>query len=193
MYSKYNVYELIEVLRFKKDMSSRYMAIQAGISPATLASIMSRRPPKIAIETLDKIASVFNVRWYELLNQNSSYADRFLMADRTPVAMTQDDIEAVGYKILGITDTMMYVEKAHERFQQRIEDAQTVVRYTADQQDMGATLNSRAIPVLGGTEEFRNSLFFVLNKLNDDGLMEAMRRILDVANDPKYCKIKETT
>lgn len=192
MYSKYNVYELIEVLRFKNDLSSRQMAIQAGVSPATLASIMTRRPPRIAIETLDKIASVYGIRWYELLNKDSSYADRFLMAGRTPVTMTADDVNAVGNRILGITDITMYVDKAHERYLQRVEDAKTIVKYASAQQD-NSEMPGRIVPVPGGTDEFRNSLFFVLNKLNDDGLMEAMRRILDVANDPKYCKNKETT
>lgn len=37
---------------------------------------------------------------------------------------------------------------------------------------------------------FRKSVNAILNRLNSDGLLEAMRRLLDLENDPAYRKEK---
>lgn len=176
MFATYTVYDIIEVLRLKNNMSSRRLAIEANVSVATLASLINRQPPTIAIETLDKISNVFGVKWYELLNKPASYENEFVLEKRVSVYMTQDDILAVGERLTGDYSFMAHVEKLH-----RLEE----------REQRATRIHKKEAPSPTGKDEFKNSLFFVLNKLNEEGLMEAMRRILDVANDPKYCKNNE--
>lgn len=177
MYEIYTVYDLIEVLRLKHDYSSRRLAIEANVSTATLASLMTRKPSTIAIDTLDKIARVFGARWYDLLNKPNSIVDEYILEKRVPVTMTADDIAEAGYKITEDHYFMEHIERIH-RLERRGAKAVAIEKNTVQTSEI---------------DRFKNSLSFVLDKLNDDGLMEAMRRILDVANDPKYCKNKESS
>lgn len=121
------------------------------------------------------------------------YAEEFALEDRVSVGMKMKDIDEVGFRLLKDTDTVMLAQKAHDRHNQRVEIAQSIATNAAIRENSEKIPNAPSTSVSPSTEGFRNSLFFVLGKLNDDGLMEAMRRILDVANDPKYCKNKETT
>lgn len=168
-----DLYDIIDAMRKKYRMSSRTLAMQAKIPATTLASMMTRRPATIDKEALVRIASVFCVEWYRLLNMTEDEASKCEDELRISTAMTAQDVEYVYNHVVKPLDCS--------------------VRYramelsNAERQCMLKPIHQRNEREHG----FRSSILFVLEKLNDDGLMEAMRRILDVANDPKYCKPKK--
>lgn len=162
-----DLYDIIDALRKKYYMSSRLLATAAEIPPTTLASIMSRRPATMDKEILDRIATVFHVSWYQLLNKSKAFAAAYENELRVPTAMSKEDVDQV-----------------YEQIVQPIIDAATF-RGTAR---LRADVTKAWCPGPARYHGFQDSIQFVLGKLNDDGLMEAMRRVLDVANDPKYCK-----
>lgn len=173
MNDTYTVLDLIEVLRLMKEMSSRQLAISANVSTATLASLINRKPATISIETLDRLANVFGARWYELLNKPASIADEYVLEKRVPVVMSRSNIAEVGYRLTGNRDFMVHVDR---------------LRHLDQREDRSSHVHRKETSSLNEQDRFKESLSFVLDKLNDDGLMEAMRRIVDVANDPKYRK-----
>ena len=181
MNETYTVYDVIEVLRLGREMSSRKLANTAGVSTATLASLMARRPITMSASTLDKIAQFFNLRWNDLLNKPATIADELLAQSRVSTHMHREDVEALSERLSsdGIINFMHLVESV--RSMPRAETSEERPRAASRRTDSASS----------GKAEFRNSIFFVLEKLNDDGLMEAMRRILDIANDPQYCKKQE--
>lgn len=185
MNESYTVYDVIEVLRLTGDMSGRKLATRAGVSTATLASLITRQPSTMSPFTLDKIARVFDLRWNELLNRPATIADELLAQSRVPTRMSKEDIEAVGKRLNpdGVINFLHLVESVRSMPRAASSEDRSEERARA--------ASKRVDSASSGKAEFRNSIFFVLEKLNDDGLMEAMRRILDIANDPQYCKKQE--
>lgn len=168
-----DLYDIIDAMRKKYHMSSRTLATQAKIPATTLASMMSRRPATIDKEALVRIASVFNVAWYRLFNMTEDAAAKYEDELRISTVMTKEDVEHVYNHLVRPLDCSaryraigLYSSENHSALN---------ARYQRNEREHG----------------FRSSILFVLDKLNDDGLMEAMRRVLDVANDPKYCKPKK--
>ena len=168
-----DLYDIIDVMRKKYRMSSRTLAMHAEIPVTTLASMMSRRPATIDKEALARIASVFGVAWYRLLNMTKDEAAKYEDELRISTKMTQEDVEQVYNHLVS---PLAFGIRFRERGMCSSENHSTL-----------NTVSQRNEREHG----FRGSILFVLDKLNDDGLMEAMRRILDVANDPKYCKPKK--
>lgn len=168
-------YDLIEALRIEAKISSKELAIRANTPVTTLASIMSRRPETLDRRTLDRIARVFGSKWDEILDLSEEQADRYAYYPkmRIPVTMTQDSVEHVYAKLVKRLD------------------------FSGSARPIGhfrPNLNTTKPPKSDARtdwDSFKSSITLVLGKLNDDGLMEAMRRILDVANDPRYCKPKK--
>lgn len=163
-----DLYDIIDAIRKKHRCSSRQLALLAKIPPTTLASMMSRRPATIDKDTLARIATVFSIKWYELLNKPASFANTHDLEMRIPTAMSPEDIQAV-----------------REKF---IDGLHFAVRFSKPERQ-GSSKHSSSVP--GHSEDnFKRGILFVLDKLNDEGLMEAMRRILDVANEPHFCMHK---
>ena len=54
-----SVYDVIEVLSAWRGFTMKEVALRAGLSYTTFASMMSRRPVKIAKRTLQSIGTVF--------------------------------------------------------------------------------------------------------------------------------------
>lgn len=167
-----DLYDIIDAMRKKYHMSSRTLAIRAGIPVTTLASMMSRRPATIDKSVLEKLASVFHVEWFRLLNLTDAKADEYADELRIPTKMEKEDVDHVYRRIVKTLDC---TERFHE-----------IGKYPSPNSGFVYQRSMRE-----KEHEFQQSIMFVLEKLNDDGLMEAMRRILDVANDPKYCKPKK--
>lgn len=168
-------YDLIEGLRKEARISSKELAIRANTPVTTLASIMSRRPETLDRRTLDRIARVFGSKWDEILDLSEEQADRYAYYAkmRIPVTMSQESVERVYAKLVKKLDFSGTVRP--------------IGRYHPNPN----TTQASKIDVHTDWDSFKSSITLVLDKLNDDGLMEAMRRILDVANDPKYCKPKK--
>ena len=173
----YKIYDLIESLRKWKGYSLREVAQKAAITYTTLASIMSRRSPTISKRTLTQIATVFEVEWYVLLNcKNESEpvlikTGRFSDEPRIETYLSEMDAKQILHRIIG-DEYMQYLTVLDELKKSTFQSKATGYEVQCDQ-----TLRL----------QFKQSIDFVLNKLNDEGLMEAMRRVLDIAQDPKFC------
>lgn len=168
----FDVYDLIEVTRHERKISSRQLAIDAKIAPTTLASLISRRPDTIKIDDLSKIAKVFEMTWCELLNKPESFAEKYALETRVPVSMTKEDIIAVSTKLGNkySFDSGLYREDK-------------IVS-----NPIGAPRRKRAVDIPESNSEFMRSIALLLGKLNDEGLILAMRQIIDIVSDPKYTK-----
>ena len=170
-----NVYEIITRLREERKLSTRTLATIAHIPPTTLESAILRHPDTVSVRMLTKIGHAFGVEWHELL---STTADPGLITlgakvPRVPSAVDPEEAEKIVEHILSIP------------MPPPVED--TVV--VSDGQK--ATPSYRYGRTVSVEEHFCQSILVVLRKLNSDGLMEAMRRILDVASNPAYCNGKE--
>ncbi len=168
----FDVYDLIEVTRHERKISSRQLAIDAKIAPTTLASLISRRPNTIKIDDLSKIAKVFEMTWCELLNKPESFAKKYALETRVPVSMSKEDIIAVSTKLGNkySFDSGLYRE------------------VKANPNPIGAPRRKRAVDIPESNSEFVRSIVLLLGKLNDEGLILAMRQIIDIVSDPKYVK-----
>ena len=164
-----DLYDIIDAMRKKSGMSSRSLALLAKVPPTTLASLMSRRPATIDKEVLKRIASVFNVSWVALLNKTDSFAEECENELRIPVAMTKEDVQAVNERVVAAMPKRVY--------------SRIVSRVPEDIDPDEFDTSSEAA--------FRRSIYLVLNRLNENGLLEAMRRVLEVAGNPAYCKPKK--
>ena len=144
----FDVYDLIEVTRHERKISSRQLAIDAKIAPTTLASLISRRPDTIKID------------------------EKYALETRVPVSMTKEDIIAVSTKLGNkySFDSGLYRE------------AKIVSN------PIGAPRRKRAVDIPESNSEFMRSIALLLGKLNDEGLILAMRQIIDIVSDPKYTK-----
>jgi len=125
----------------------------------------------MSIPLLAKIAEAFGVSWHELLGREAmSFGDNTILESKKPVpkvstALTPEMIRKILEKLIG---------EGYERY--LYED----------------TLRRNEPVPYNGETPHTNSMFMkrsidiILNKLNDEGLMEAMRRVLDIAQDPRY-------
>ena len=170
-----NVYEIITRLREKNKLSTRTLAVIAHIPPTTLESAILRHPDTVSVRMLTKIGRAFGVEWHELL---STSADPGLVslgakAPRVPSAVDPEEAEKIVEHILSIP------MPPPEEGAIVVSDGQK----TQPSYRYGRTASAE--------EHFCQSILVVLRKLNSDGLMEAMRRILDVASNPAYCNGKE--
>ena len=157
------VYDVINELRRVCNLSIRQLAALASISPTTLTSMLDRRPEKISIRTLDAIGQVFDLAWMDLYNCYEGHCPDVDTAGKVSSALYPGDFESIMARLA----EMPIVAKRITR-----------------------SLNTRR-PVQSadnGTDEFRRSIHFVLERLNNDGLVEAMRRILELENDERYYK-----
>ena len=62
-----DVYEKIDSILEKKNISRRKLAILAGIPPTTLQSAFSRKTTNLSLESIEKIAKVLEVSPFELI------------------------------------------------------------------------------------------------------------------------------
>ena len=72
-----SVYDVIEVLSAWRGLTMKEVALRAGLSYTTFASMMSRRPAKIAKRTLQSLGTVFGTDWYNLLGSDSELVPEF--------------------------------------------------------------------------------------------------------------------
>ena len=167
-----NLYEVIEALRRWKGYSMRELAERAEIPHTSLASIMSRRSSKISVNTLESIANVFNKEAHNLYTIQSVLSRTPNSVMRVSTELSEEDMKSILSGIIGenYAEYLPPAESDYERSINHDSKAKVTLNYGVD---------------VG--QHFRQSIIFMLNKLNEDGLMEAMRRVLEVAQDSRYC------
>lgn len=167
-----SVYDVIEALRRYNGYSLRDLAAKAGVSHTTISSLYSRHSTRMSIPLLAKIAQVFGVSWYELLGREAmSFGDNTPAENEKPVpkvstALTPEIIRKILERLIG---------EGYERYLY----GDTIRRNESVLYDGGVSHTNSMY--------MKRSIDIFLNKLNDEGLMEAMRHILDLAQDPRYC------
>ena len=193
------VFDVIDKLRTMRYLSQRKLASLANIHPTTFASMVSRCPKFIKRDTLAAIAKVFDLEWYDLIGLEKDSIPEDLLDARIPTALTRNQVATVmrriGEKQPGFSFEMYFAENG-----EGVMVTHTHKIFKAD--DGNDEINASVKPVLpieapsketAETElsdQFKQSFMFVLDKLNSDGLLEAMRSVLAIAQDSKYSKTK---
>lgn len=174
-----SVYDVIEVLSAWRGFTMKEVALRAGLSYTTFASMMSRRPVKIAKRTLQSIGTVFGTEWYTLLGSDSElvpefppttrYGMRNINGERVCAMMDEKAVHAALKRIIGDNYTrVLYKVAAGKRaLAERVE----------------TSTHSRIKDRRG---QFDACVDLVFNHLNDNGVIEAMRYLLELAQNPKY-------
>lgn len=168
-----NVYDVIDNLQTSSHWSQRKLAELAELKPSTFATLMKRRSDKISIDILIKLSKVFGVEWYELLTLDPNTHLR--LADPSGRVYT----EVQDYEFHDIVDHALN-HPGHVRFSNGFGDPIASTPLSVQQPDSDELL-------------FRQSIEFILGKLNEDGLRDAMRQLLAIAKDPRYSNTKEDT
>lgn len=156
------VYDVIDWLREAHGLSIRKVAALASISPTTLTSMLDRRPAKVTFRTLDAIAQVFGLHWEDLYNYEDEHVPEVDATGKVPSFINAEDLKRIMSRL---KDLSVSPVKATRSLNTRRPERKTT----------------------SSSEEFRRSIHFVLERLNNDGLMEAMRRILELEKEERYC------
>ena len=162
------VYEIIDRLREARGLSTRKLAQLAKLPPTTVESMMTRQPKWIGVARLEAIAAVFQLEWTDLFEPHRENA-------------------VIGTTILKVSSQ---IPEGH------LED---ILHHAMEKMPHGFSFSfsfngkDSQSPNLAYHERNEEPLFLqsataVLKRLNTEGLMEAMRRLLDISSDPRYCK-----
>jgi transcriptional regulator with XRE-family HTH domain len=153
----HDIYDIIDVIRVKNHLSVRRLALLAGISPTTLASVLTRKPKSIDKDMLIGISNVFNITWYELINKTECFADQYALNKRINISLSEPDIDTIKQKFIQLPDNVGYQNE------------------------------KRVIPkVYNHKTTSTDSVLLVMRTLNEDGILEVMKKIVEVASNPKY-------
>jgi len=174
-----NVYEVIDALRQRRHLSQRKLAELAGILPNTMTTLMTRRSPHIRKAYLESLASVFGMKWFELLNLTEEESTAFSQATRVPCALSEEAVSDV-------------LKRDQHRFffffhMNNDETPETVVspitRHIS--QDESPVLTKQA---QNDDAQYKSTILLMLDRLNTDGLLEAMHQVLTLTRQAEFCK-----
>lgn len=187
-----DVYAIIDALREHKYLSVRKLAELAGINPSTLATIMARRPKTISRKYLEALGGVLGVMWFDLVNvPEYAYSDDA----KIPAALSAEDAEIVLHALIGSEERtfahQFLPEKAHtSRLPEKQMEVELNGRLSALQHDDWEAEE-------GSVQDayYRQSIIYMLGRLNTEGLLEAMHQVAAIARNPSLCRgnIKEDT
>ena len=179
------VYDVIDALREQRLLSQRKLAELAGILPNTMTTLMIRRPPRIPKKYLEALAPVLGLKWYELLNMTEVDAAKFENVNKLPSGLTEEDMAAILTK---------NGNRFHFFFKRNADGSMDSVIRPSAQTDAS---NLPALPQHESEDDvqYKKSILLMLNRLNTDGLLEAMHQVAAIARDPNLCRgnIKEDT
>lgn len=164
------IFEIIDAVRGYRGYSLKELAAKGNIPYTTLASIMSRRSMNISKDTVETIANALDVEFHDIISPEA-HRQTLIGSNgaKCITDCTDEFLKSTLRKIIG-DDYIQYLPENNLRREKAIHEAQIANAYAAKDE----------------RNQFKKSIGFVLDKLNDEGLMEAMRRVLDIANDPKY-------
>ena len=145
------VFEIINELREAKGMSVRNLGAEAGIKPTTFESVMSRKPRSIDIERLGAIAGIFGLEWQDLFEEGREVHGKGTAKPKV--------------------DTYIKDEEKPYILRNAFEKA-GIQGYVPPYINVRATFNE--------TERFREMLHALIERLNDNGVMEALSKLSDI-------------
>ena len=153
------VFDIINELRGAKHLSVRGLGQEAGIPPTTFESMMARRPRSVDIERLNKIAGVFGLEWQDLFEYGRDVHGKNSEKPKVDTYIKEDEIPYI-------------LERAFEK---------------AGLDGAGSLyLNMR--PTVSAPDRFRDVLHALIERLNDEGVMEAMFKLSEIERNSAYRK-----
>ena len=165
-----NLFEIIDSIRLWKGYTLRDIALRANMPYTTLASLMKRRSNRISINSLQLIASGLGLPWEYLLPFVPQIHYSTLEDAKIPTKCSDEDALEVLRHIIGY-DCERYLEEARANVKPKA--SPFPMEYPS------APGNHRT--------QFKQSMNYLFDRLNEEGLLEAMRRIVDLAQDSRYC------
>ena len=159
------VFDVIDKLREEKGLSVRRLAQVAKIAPTTLESIMTRKPQFVTTDRLAAIAKVFQLQWTDLFEPGREEYVTKTTPQKVPTQIKEEYADEIVAHAL---------EKSGEGFGVPFDHYVERPKKNDDE-------------VL-----FRKSVNAILNRLNSDGLLEAMRHLLMIEENPAYHKHENT-
>lgn len=161
------VYDLIDEICRLKNLSMRQLAINSALPPSTIVSIQARRSPQISKRVLAHLGHAFDLEWHDLITLPENVLPEQITTQKVPADLSEEDKVRVLQHIESFQvhnlEPNMAVEWKEKGFAILDEDRETNA------------------PFLGSIKR-------ILEKMNEEGLMEVLRFSLEIANDPKYCK-----
>lgn len=151
------VFDIINELRGAKHLSVRGLGQEAGIPPTTFESMMARRPRSIDIERLGMIAGVFGLEWQDLFEYGRDVHGKDSKKPKVDTYIKEDEIPYI-------------LERAFAK---------------AGLEGSGSVyLNMR--PTMSEPDRFRDVLHALIERLNDEGVMEAMFKLSEIERNSAY-------
>ena len=188
----YSVYDVIDALRNARSLTLKDLARDASLPYTTVASIMSRRPEKMSVMSLDAIAKVFDLQWHDLLGLTD---DQLCLVEKK-ITSTNTGRNINGYRIGTAID-----EEAMERIDQHLtfrgylfiksairdhKQIEIAKRIEVRHPDNLAKATSSDM-----RRRFDACMDLVFDNLNNAGVIEAMRYILELSKNPEFIRSAE--
>ena len=172
-----DVYQIIKRIRDGHNLTTRHLAMMSGIPPTTLESALQRQPDLIRIIILDSIANIWGMPWYALMT--SSDDEDQVPRGKNPhfipcKSIPDDDAERIVAAFLAQPLPEFNFPKRGK-----------------SQASRKPQPNNNAKQSAGADEHLRQSILFMLNKLNSDGLMDVMDHALAATKNPLYLRKEE--
>lgn len=153
-----DIYDKIDSILSEKNMSRRQLAMQAGISENTISAAFRRRSKKFSTENIFKISRALEIPWQRLVAGT----------DIEKIAAIAMDSAVTCYSVGN--HTFLNGVDVTEEYRERLE------RHSSAQ---GASI----LPPLIARE-----LAQYYGMLNDEGKSEALKRVEELTQIPKYQK-----
>ena len=162
------VFDIINELREAKHMTIRGLGEAIGMKPATFESMMTRRPRSIDLERLKCIAALFNLEWQDLFEEGREVHGEGTNKPKVDTYIKHYEMPAI-----------------RERVFRKAEIDVPLPEYVLEQPVPTSALQK---PAKLEADDFRQVVYALLERLNSEGVMEAMRRVIEIERDPKYQK-----
>lgn len=154
-----DVYDIIDALRKQRHLSGRMLARLAGMPATTYTTIMTRRPAAIQKKHLVALANALEVEWYDLLNVSE---DAYPDGGKIPSKLSAAEAERI----------LLRFAKSHDM------GLLPPPRLDQPGEDMEPACNV----------QYRKSILLMLDRLNTEGLLEAMHQVLTLTRKPEFRK-----
>lgn len=164
-----NVFEIIDSIRLWKGYSLREVSQRAEMAYTSFFSLMKRRSINISQESLGRIAKALDLYYLDLLPEGAMMQAYGTVDVRIPTGCTDEEAENILRKIIG-EDYLKYLNEA---------------RINSTSADAKPGIN-RPITPQSHREQFKQSMAYLFEKLNEDGLLEVMRYTIELTQDSKY-------
>ena len=162
------VFDLINELREANHMTIRGLGEAAGIKPATFESMMTRRPRSIDLDRLERIAALFGLAWQDLFEDGREVHGLGTAKPKVDTYIKHYEMPAIREKV----------------FRKAMIDAPLPLYVPEPPVPESAPKQSVKLE----DTDFRQVIYALIERLNDEGIMEAMRRVIEIERDPKYQK-----